>query len=63
MNLEERDLIFHRISQQLLLDAVIESDWQESSRSLNDALVISRFHKDLKDRCCGGSISIPLRNN
>jgi len=45
MKLEMRDLIFRRISQHLLLDAVIESDWQESSRSLNVALVISRFHK------------------
>ena len=45
MNLEDRDINFHRISQLLLLDAVIESDWQESSRSLNVALVISWFHK------------------
>lgn len=61
MKLEMRDLIFDRISQHLILDALIECERQESSRSLNDALVMSWMHKDLKDRVRRGGISIPLR--
>ena len=54
MKLEMRDLIIDRISQHLILDALIECERQESSRSISNT-------KISKDRVRRGGISIPLR--